>query len=367
VLAAGLGVPPHSTAAQVGVNVDLTWGISRHDVDRELPLLQRAGVRWVRMNVPWNGVQPHGPGRHDARFVGDVDYAVDRVRRAGIDIVMPIADGVPYWASADPRRHRGSGGRPSYNQYWRPRRFSDYGRFAGWVARRYARRGVHVFEIWNEPNLSRFWPSGPSAREYVAMLRASRGEVKRADPRAGILLGGLYQNDARFLQRIYALRGRGLFDAVADHSYPDGDPERCRTDRKGRPSAGSLCGVENVRRTMSAHGDSARGLWLTEIGWSTWRHGVSEGAQASYIRSALARIRSRYPWIVTALVYNVRNDYWLHGDRWSPEANYGLLRTDFSAKAAYYALAATAARTGWLTDALVAVDELAMLGSRVSV
>jgi hypothetical protein len=333
------GFAANAGAASPGVNVDLTWGVSRRDVDREMPLLRASGVRWVRMNAAWTGLQPRGRGRYDESFIRSVDYAVSAVRRAGIGVIMPIADGVPFWASADPRRRTRSG-RHVWNAFYRPRRFSDYGAVAGWVARRYSRLGVHVFEIWNEQNLDYFWPSGPSARAYVSMLRAAYGPIKRADPGATVLLGGLYQNDEVFLRRVYAAGGRRYFDAVGDHSYPDGDPRRCWHDRPGHWSRASLCGIDGIRRTMRAHGDAGRAIWLTEFGWSTARGQTAPSDQGRYIVAAMSRVTRDFPSVRAALAYNFRNDYWLHDDPRSTEANYGLLRTDFRPKPGYAGLVA---------------------------
>ncbi|MEA2391454.1 MAG: polysaccharide biosynthesis protein PslG [Solirubrobacteraceae bacterium] len=336
---------PPARAAAPGVNVDLTWGISRRDIDREMTFLRASNVRWVRMNVPWNGVEVQARGRYDWRFVATVDYAVAQVLGAGIRIVMPVADGVPYWASADPRR-RVRGGRRLWNRFYRPRRFSDYGRFAGWVARRYSRRGVHVFEVWNEPDLAQFWPSGPSPRRYAAMLRAAYGPIKRADRASTVLLGGLYQNDDAFLRGVYAARGRRFFDAVGDHSYPDGDPRRCWRDRPGHWSRRSLCGIAGVRAVMRAHGDGARAIWLTEFGWSTARGHTGSTDQARYIAAAMDRLGRDFPAVTAALVYNLRNDYWLGDDPRVTEANYGLLRTDFTPKPGYGGLVAASRAPG---------------------
>ncbi|MEA2392067.1 MAG: polysaccharide biosynthesis protein PslG [Solirubrobacteraceae bacterium] len=326
-----------------GVSVDLTWGIPRAAMDREVDILARTHVRWVRMSMAWNGVERAGRGVYDQRFVSDMDYALQRVREAGIEVVMPIADGVPYWASADPGKHVDGDGHPQWNRFWRPADFADYGRFTAWVARRYAPLGVHVFEIWNEPNYEHFWPSGPDPRAYVEMLRAAYPAVKQADPRATVLLGGLYQNGAGFLEGVYRAGGGGSFDAVATHAYPGGAPTGCGP----RSPLASLCGIASVHGVMAAHGDGSRPVWLTEFGWSTWDDGVSLDQQAEFLSGAFGDIRSAFPYVPVAFAYNLRDNYWLGDDSGSQEGNYGLLRTDFRAKPGFGALAsAISGRSG---------------------
>ena len=68
---------------------------------------------------------------------------------------------------------------------------------------------------------------------------------------------------------------------------------------------------------------------------------MSEATQARYLTAAFSQL-ALYPYVTVALAYNFRNDYWLNNDPTNLEANYGLLRTDFSAKPAYAAFKAYA-------------------------
>ncbi len=346
-LVLGFACVPGARAADTGANAELSYGIPRADIDREIRLLEGAHVSWVRMNVGWDGVEPTSRGRHDERLLGDFDHAVSRLHRAGIGVVMPVADGVPFWASGDPRK-RTVHGAHRWNVHYRPRRFADYARFFSWVVRRYSRLGVHVYEVWNEPNIARFWPSGPDPGAYTEMLRAAYPAIKRADSASTVVLGGLSQNDHEFLRGIYAHGGGRSFDAVGDHVYPDGDPARCQDEASGARSRDSLCGVEEMHHVMEAAGDGQKPVWITEFGWSTTTsaQGVSEMQQASYLKTALDRFAS-YPWLKAALVYQLRNVPFLHDRPEDWEANLGLVRTNFSPKPAYRALA-DYATTNWL-------------------
>jgi hypothetical protein len=325
---------------EVGTVADITWGIPRADVDRTVSALADAGVRWVRANVSWSGGEPDAKGVVNQGYLADVDYAVSRARAAGIQVLMPIADGVPYWASADPGRHQDGSGR-YWNKYWRPGNFADYADFVRVMVQRYAPQGVHAFELWNEPNTSRFWPSGPNPTEYRALLAAAYPAVKEVDPTATVLLGGLSKNDYDYLQRLYGTGARPYFDAVAVHPYTGSvDPDWC-WDQAGttKRAVDAFCGIEEVRRTMEANGDAAKQLWLTELGWSTTTsaYGVSEATQADYLTKAFTRLQN-YPYVQVAFWYNFRNTWWLADTPGDYEANHGLLRTDFSPKPALAAL-----------------------------
>jgi hypothetical protein len=334
----GLGVSPAEAVARQdkGIVADLTWSINRDAMDREIALLQNADTAWVRLNLNWADLEPE-EGRLDQDLLADVDYAVSQVRAAGMKVLAPIADGVPFWASADPNRFD-NGGR--YNKFWKPRDFGDYAKFARRMVARYAPRGVHAYELWNEPNYRHFWPSGPSPSDYTAMLRAAYPAIHDADPGATVVMGGLSGNDFRFLRGMYAAGARPYFDAAAVHPYTDSDPSTCWTDpNTGRPSEDAFCGIETVRSVMVAQGDASTQLWLTEFGWSTAPnapHGVSESEQADRLRKAFNKIDD-YPYVGPSFWYNLRNNYWQHNDPDDIEANYGLVRVDFSPKPAYAA------------------------------
>ena len=314
---------------QLGVVADLSWGISRAQMDRSVAQLREAGVRWARVNVSWSGGEPDGKGRYNEGWLADIDHAVRTARAAGIEVLMPISDGVPHWASADPRKTASS-----WDKMWQPRSMADYGDFVRYVAARYRPLGVRAFEIWNEPNHPRFWPSGPNPAAYVPMLKAGHAAVKSVDPGATVVLGGLSKNDATYLAGIYANGGRAYFDVAAVHPYTGSvSPTRCWNDASGKPALDAFCSLRNVRDVMVANGDTAKPIWLTEFGWSTstGSYGVDEATQARHLTEAVAELRTRYPYVTHALWYMSRDIYW-SADPASWDGNAGLVRRDFSPK-----------------------------------
>ncbi len=188
---------------------------------------------------------------------------------------MPISDGVPYWASGDPRKHVDASGTRRWDRFYPPANYADYGDIVRQVAAHYAPRGVHVYEIWNEPNLAYFWPSGPNPAEYVKMLRAGYTAVKQADPASTVLLGGLSKSDFVYLEGVYRAGGRDYFDAVAVHPYTYGvDPTVSWNgvnagEDPTRISKNAFPAIKEIRRSMEAFGDSAKKVWITEFGYST--------------------------------------------------------------------------------------------------
>lgn len=332
-----------TSALQVGAVGDITWGASPAAVDTTVASMAAAGIGWVRANVAWSGAEPDAKGVLNQAWLLQVDSAVTRARAAGMQVLMPIADGVPYWASADPAKY-GDGSGNHWNKYWRPANPADYADFVRTMVTRYQALGVHTYEVWNEPNTSTFWPSGPSATEYAGLLAAAHPAIKAADPSATVVLGGLSKNDYDYLAQLYTAGAAPYFDAVAVHPYTGiVDPTWCWNEASSMKLAkDAFCGIEEVRRTMVAAGDTAKSMWLTEFGWSTstGTYGVSETVQADFLVKAMDKIRSSYPYVRGAFWYNFRNNFWLDNAPADYEANLGLLRVDFTPKPAYTALQA---------------------------
>jgi hypothetical protein len=309
-----------------GVVAAVTWGIPRWEIYREVDAMKRAGVTLARINVPWSAIERTAKGSYNYSYLADIDYAVTLLSNAGIKIIMPIADGVPYWASADPDKRDGV-----WNVRWKPTYTCDYRDFCRFIADRYRSRVGH-YEIWNEPNHPHFWPSGPSAGDYLPLLRSGYRGVKSVAPEAVVISGGISQNDWRYLDALYTAGGGEWCDAVATHAYPWADPAMCWRDGSGRFAGDSICGITEVRRVMLKYGDGASQLWVTELGFST--SVLDEATQAIFLRRALAWCSAR-PYIAGTCVYNLR-------ERGTSAYNrkLGLLHPNFAPKPAYHVLAA---------------------------
>jgi polysaccharide biosynthesis protein PslG len=293
----------------------------------------------VRASIDLSGVEHSRRGRLNSHYLAGIDYAVGSARDAGLNVLLEL-DRTPYWASADPGKHSNRSGR-SYNPYYRYANDSDYAAIASAVVSRYSRAGVHAYEVWNEPNNSRFWPSGPNAAEYTSLLKAAYPAIKAADPGATVLSAGLMNlTSYEFLQGMYDAGARGSYDAQSFHIYPT-DPNRCgNRDSSGRPSARSFCLLDGLRAEMTANADFTP-VWVTEIGWSACTsplYCVSSSEQAAYLTSALRLLDDgQYPYVQNTLIYQIRDNPCLTlSSDW--ESRLGMLTVDFGVRPSYTAL-----------------------------
>lgn len=268
------------------------WGQSASSREHELADLHKLGVRWVRTLFPWDGIERKGPGQDQW---AKADAIVNEANRAHISLIAQVI-GAPAWAVA--------GG-------LRPGKVSDYGsdparyaRFVATFARRYAPKGVRVFELGNEPNHVRPGNPTPNARTYAALLCATHRAVRAAVPNGTVLNGGLGGTKTAkgeisgptFLRELYANGARGCFDGLSYHpyTYPQLAPDNGTRGWSGMLSA---------RQAMVDHGDAAKKVWATEYGAPT------NGPIASHFSSPFVSGRQQTQASILTNGYRVFDSY----------------------------------------------------------
>ena len=232
--------------------------------------MRAGGLETMRVSLGWSGVEGSPRGGYDW---SGFDEIVATAARGRLE-VLPFLYSTPHWVSGDWRRLPIDGARAR-------RAWTEFVRAA---VERYGRRGefwrehgpgskdplpqlpIRTWQIWNEENFFYFAkPASPG--RYARLLAISHRAVHRADPRAEVVIGGLFGDPAAgppraldatdFLDRLYRVRGvKASFDAVALHPY-------------AADTASLRELVEGVRRTMVRHGDRRSGLYLSELGWGS--------------------------------------------------------------------------------------------------
>jgi hypothetical protein len=290
----------------------------------QLAAIRSAGITSVRVDADWSWVQPTSPANFDWT---QLDQEIDEIRAAGMSVDI-IIDGCPRWATS-----------PKDAKYSSPQPASAmlYATWAADVAARYAPKGVHYFEIWNEPNNEQFWQPRPNPSAYVADLKAASVAIKAIDPSAFIISGGLAPertdgvnySPIDFLKAMYAAGAKGSFDALGYHPYSF----PALPDTYEPWSAWSQMDDTNpsIRSVMISNGDSDKSVWITEFGApSGGPRGVGEAAQRTALYVAIAYAKST-SWIGAFYIYTWQDT--IGGpsvDNW-----FGLLSSMGSPKLAY--------------------------------
>jgi len=234
------------------------------------------------------------------------------------------------------------------------------GEFGAVLARRYGPGGsfwrehgrlpelpVRSWQVWNEPNLRVYWPTGPNAAQYVTLLRATGQGIRNVDPGAEIVTAGLPDSSRgvplrEYVADMYAAGAAGTFDALAVNPY-------------GLDAHGVLGKIRTVRRVASTNGDNPS-VWVTELGWATGggasRFRVSETRQAQLLEeTVLALARRRKDLRIRGVVYfNWRDSIPYKGGVDFFGLHTGLLHLHGNAKPALGAYKNVAKKLGLLPD-----------------
>ena len=316
--------------------------------------LGEGGAESIRIPIGWGSVQPVKDGQFDW---SGYDHQFEEAAKAGIK-VLPFLSGAPEWA-VPPRAVPGAGGltAPAYLPV------SGAGR-TGWVSfitaavARYGptgsfwsehpglpKRPVRTWQIWNEPNF-KYFIARPNPAEYGKLVKLSYTALRAADPGAQVVLAGLFARPkgartaagkhkslnwyaSDFLNRMYqttpGLKTR--FNGVALHPY---------TIR-----ASEIPGVtEEFRKVLTTHGDAGKGLWMTELGWSSGKSSRANlfakgpAGQARELRTAFTILRNMQ------VKWKVKSVFWFSVDDAPGACNFcdgsGLFAKGFVPKPAWY-------------------------------
>ena len=302
---AGAGGPRHVAAKTRVYSTPATAPLRTGLVDQSLfiggqrakafALARAAGATYARIIVSW----PHvAPVDLPTNFVpsdpaspgyswGGLDAVVGNAESAGLTPILDIL-GTPSWAYAK---------RPSAPNEGTPKAVA-LADFATALATHYdgtLRPPVHVFQVWNEPNLS--LDLGPvSATAYRGMVNAVADAVHAIDPANLVVAGALepvghkktkqrHWNSVAplaFMRSLLCIsKGKHphatcndpvRFDVWSHHPYTHGGP----FGRASLPDNIELGDLPRMRAVLQAgvrlhHVVSAQPVqfWVTEFGWDT--------------------------------------------------------------------------------------------------
>lgn len=245
---------PSAHAAQPGVTPLGNYYEGAHQVDELSAVtgaLSKAPAegKWARLFVDWGPLEPT-QGDFNQYELGLLSGRIDAYRAAGVRVALVVSR-PPGWAAP-------------VSSLAGARQYADF------MARLAARLpSVAVWELLNEPNLT----DGFDPASYAQLLRVTYPAVKAASPLSTVILGGLAGNDYNFLQGIYDAGGGGSFDGVGVHTdtacLTNGPGDVAYRDAAtGRVGWTVFTAYREVHQVMADHGDGAKGIYMTEMGWS---------------------------------------------------------------------------------------------------
>lgn len=333
------------------------WGVSPQAIPsaEQFQRLSVGGVESVRIPISWAAVQPTRGGAPN--FSG-TDQLVAGAAEAGLE-VLPFAYGAPTWAvrAATVPGSRGLTSAPLTLPVKSGLQRSSWAKFLELLVGRYGpggtfwaenptlpKRPIRIWQIWNEENF-KYFVVRPSPADYGKLLKVSYAAIHGADPGAKLVLGGMFAEpgEARykleppqaflatdFLDDLYRSTPgvQRTFIGVALHPY---------TSEYQRLTPV----IEAFRRVLAEHHDAGKGLWITEIGWSSEplsrRDSFAKGpsGQVTQLKGAFRLFERRQR------RWNLKRVYWFSVDDAPGNCNFcggsGLFGPGFVPKKSWFA------------------------------
>lgn len=246
-------VPVTTPTASPGDAYGVSLGAVRDAevMPRAIQLAGQAGIGWIRFGIWYAIVQPQAGAPYRFAEAG-YDAQVRLARASGLQI-LGILGFATVWNTTAPRTLP-----PEVDPTrFPPRDLTAWADYVFQTVSRY-RADIRHWEIWNEPDLRGFWAGTP--QQYAELLAVTYQTIKRADPQAQVLLGGLAMSEETqtFLPAILgdpvhpAARS---FDIMNVHSYFSKEIAQ----RK----------FTALRQVLARYGAADKPLWITETGYSS--------------------------------------------------------------------------------------------------
>lgn len=258
------------------------FGVNSHTAGNDLIVtLAEAGIRWHRIDINWDELEP-GRGVH---AWAELDRLVELATQRNLQLYGSIAY-TPAWAS---------GGKPREAA---PNDGADYVAFVRAVARRYRGRPLVALGLWNEPNLRQFYQGTLDFylnALVVPGLRALHEEAPEI-ARCGPDLSSSKDVD-KWLDAVSSAAGP-LLDVLTHHQYDGKD----RVDRR-------VQAIDDLRKKLERFGFGGRPLWISEIGWDV-PHKATPETQAEHLRGVMAAMQARRDWWQKTFWYDSHGPTW---------------------------------------------------------
>lgn len=226
-----------------------------------------------------------------------------------------------------------------------------FGTLCKQIALRYGPSGsnqVSEYELYNESNISINPPQVSTAAAFTEFLKAGYTAIKSVHTSSTVIAGGTIPspkidfaavpilwppfivfgssvNPVDWYAGIYAAGGKGYFDAVGFHWYFEVFPTE--TDVHWTYLA-------DVRAVMVANGDSAKKIWITEVGAGFPGPGVSSLVQLRDLVKVLVDSILTRDYCGPFYIYNYRNATSNTSD--AGGANYGIVTFYDVPRSPYY-------------------------------
>jgi len=276
--------------------------------------MRAGGIESIRLPLLWSSVQPFRNSPYDW---SGFDAMVEVAARAGLRVFPSLAS-PPRWVARKETTLPVSSAKQ--RQAWSAflaaavARYGPGGEFwaqHGGIGVNYEPAipvpvPIREWQVWNEPNF--FYFAYPvSVPRYAKLVTISSRAIKAVDPRAKVVLGGLFAEPnakgargmpaTTFLQRLYAVPGlRNRFDGIDLHPYAIDSEELEEMTEEFHDVA-----LENRDRPW---------LYIGELGWGS-QNNFQQVAFEQGVRGQVEQLRGSYGYMLeNARRLSLKASYW---------------------------------------------------------
>ena len=305
------------------------WGVVPQAIPNEeqFQRLKRGGVDSVRIPIDWGSVQP---SRGGPLVWSAVDPVIAKAAAAGLE-VLPFLTGAPAWAVPSvwvPGSHH-TVKAPSHlpasgaaGTAWASfvkgavARYGPNGSF--WAANpAVPRHPIRNWQIWNEENF-KYFVAKPNPAEYGRLVKISYPALKGSDAGAKLILGGMFARPKEALSKAKPPRAYFATDFL-DQMYEESPGIKAKFNGVAlHPYTGRYQEltpeIEEVRAVLRANKDAAKGLWITELGWSS-ESPTPSNIFAKGVNGQAAQLKGAFALLVAKRVkWKLQRVYWFSVD-----------------------------------------------------
>ncbi|MGZ3666118.1 MAG: hypothetical protein ACXVDA_16740 [Ktedonobacterales bacterium] len=256
---------PSTRANPVPINADVlsTQGVAIHNLSNPklLETAHQVGFTWVRTDLLWSTVERK---EHVYDFSRYLDF-LGNCHQYHLKVLFILDYSNQLYDYGDPPTSAGG--------------IAAFAQFAGRAAVAFRGQGV-AFEIWNEPQATYAWPTGPNPAQYAALETAASKRIHQVDPAVQVTDAG-FANHLPYLRAFLAAKGGRYVNAIAIHPYRQLPPETLASDLEEIRTL--------VRKAIPTHTPA---VWDTEWGYDAAWYGpptnpVALDMQATYVARQL--------------------------------------------------------------------------------
>jgi len=228
------------------------------------PQVSMPSWRLWDVRVTWSDLEPaKGQWKFDV-----LDQTLKLAREHHTEVQLTFGF-TPQWAASRPNEpslyHPGGASEPVNISDW-----DDYVR----TVATHCKGEVHIYEIWNEPNLPKYW-SG-SVEQMVEITHRAHDIIKKIDPNAVIVSPSPFSpNGIPWFTKFLEAGGGKYVDVIGYHCYVFPSPPEAMAHLIGQ-----------IKSLMRANGIGQKPMWDTEAGWARPAPFPSEQLGAAYLARA---------------------------------------------------------------------------------